>query len=64
MMSGESSVDSISTLIASSVAFEIWCAPRSPRGKATTSPSASSCSPSIVLSVGRPRSTIAHSSFA
>ncbi len=63
-MSGAIKVESMSTRIGASVVFLIWCAPSLPRGKATTSPSFSCCSPSCVRSVGSPRRTITHSSFA
>jgi hypothetical protein len=61
--SGSSSVESMSTRTGLPVLLTIWCAPAFPRLKQTTSPSASSRSPSGVRSVGRPRRTIAHSSF-
>ena len=63
-MSGAISVESMRTRIGASVSLRIWCAPSLPRGKATTSPSRSTCSPSCVRSVGSPRRTITHSSFA
>src|SRR5262245_47894428 len=57
-------LDSIRTRIASSVRFDTWWAPDFPRGNTTTSPSRSTRSPSGVRSVGAPRTTISHSSFA
>src|SRR5690242_10121000 len=63
-MSGAIKVESIRTRTGASVSLRIWCAPSLPRGNATTSPWRSCCSPSCVRSVGSPRRTIAHSSFA
>src|ERR671931_2632254 len=63
-MSGAIRVESMRTRIGVSVSLRIWCAPSLPRGKATTSPSRSCRSPSCVRSVGSPRRTITHSSFA
>jgi hypothetical protein len=48
----------------SSVSLRSPCAPSGPTGKCTTSPSASSRSPSASRSVGRPRRTISSSSCA
>ena len=64
LLHGENTTgESTSTRTGSSVRLITWCAPAFPRGKQTTSPSRSSRSPSGVRSVGRPRMTIAHSSF-
>ena len=63
-MSGAIRDESIRTRIGVSVPFLTWCAPSLPRGKQTTSPSFNSCSPSGERSVGAPRRTMSHSSFA
>ena len=63
-MSGLIKVESIRTRMAESVRLLTWCAPSLPRGKQMTSPSLSVRSPSCVRSVGSPRRTTSHSSFA
>jgi hypothetical protein len=63
-MSGVTMEDIMSTRTGAVVSFRTWCAPARPRTNTATSPSASTCSPSGVRSVGVPRSTMSHSSLA
>jgi hypothetical protein len=62
-ISGETCASATTYRAGSSVRFSTWCAPAAPLAKWTTSPGCSSCSPSGVRSVGRPRSTRINSSF-
>ena len=54
--------ENMSTRTVSSVSFVTACAPSGPLGKQTVSHSSSTSMPSGWRSVGRPESTISHSS--